>query len=124
MCLCDKQFPQDTAFAFLEDLRKMFLDTFSPKELENAIAYSLNTSFKDKIKGRMDYYNRNLGVGDSMTQLKKGVMDMKNDVLDASDVLSVRGEKINLIVKKADSLRQESSSFYKSVSKRLFNKLG
>jgi hypothetical protein len=115
MCLGEKQFPQETAFAFLEDLRKMFLDSFTPKELENAIAYSLNTSFKDKIKGRMDYYNRNINQGDSITQLKKGVMDMKNDVLDASDVLSARGEKINLIVKKADSLRQESSSFYKSV---------
>jgi hypothetical protein len=116
MCLCDKQFPQETAFAFLEDLRKMFFDTFTPQQIENAIAYSLNTSFKEKIKGRMDYYNRNTNVGDSVSQLKKGVINMKDDVLDASDVLSQRGEKINLIVKKADSLRQESNSFYKSVN--------
>jgi hypothetical protein len=115
MCLCDKNFPRETALAFLEELRKMFSDSFSPKEVENAIAYSLNTSFKDKIKGKMEYFNRHIDVGDSISQLKKGVMDFKDDVLNASDVLSQRGEKINLIVKKAETLRQESSSFYKNV---------
>jgi uncharacterized coiled-coil DUF342 family protein len=115
MCLCDKTYPSETALVFLEDIRKTFSDMFSPKELDNAMAYSLNTSFKDRIKGKMDYYNRNIDASDSITELRKGIEDMKNSIVDASDVLSQRGEKINLIVKKADSLRQESSSFYKSV---------
>ena len=117
MSLCDKAFPVETAFGYLDDLRKNFTESFSPKDLENAIAYSLNSTFRDKLKGRMDYYNRNVNVGDSMTQLKKGVIDMKNDVLDASDVLTQRGEKINLIVKKADLLRHESGTYYKNVNR-------
>jgi uncharacterized coiled-coil DUF342 family protein len=120
MCLCDKTFPSETALAFLEELRATFSDSYSPKELENALAYSLNTSFKDKIKGKMEYYNKHTDVGDSITKLKKGIEDMKNSIVDASDVLSQRGEKINLIVKKADSLRQESASYYGGV-KLLFN---
>jgi hypothetical protein len=45
---------------------------------------------------------------------------MARQRIDASDVLSQRGEKINLIVKKAESLLQESASHYENV-KLLFN---
>ena len=117
MALCDKNYSMDSAYVYLEDLKSCFIGQFSQREIESAIAYSLNT-FKDKIKARMDYYNKNVS-NDSISLLKKGVLDMKNDVLDASNILSQRGEKINLIVKKADLLRQESTSYYKSVN--MFN---
>lgn len=124
MSMCDNKFPPETAFAFLEELKTVFFDTFNLKDIENAISYSLNTGFKDTIKSRMDYYNKNLEAGDNISKLKKGVIDFKDNVLNASDVLAQRGEKINLIVKKAETLKQESFSYYGSVYRNSYINIG
>ena len=48
--------------------------------------------------------------------MRKGVLNMKDDVLDASDLLNQRGEKIQLVINKADGLRSESKSYFSDVS--------
>jgi hypothetical protein len=117
MCMCDNRFPQETAFAFLDELKNIFLKKFTPGEIEKAIVYSFNNDkdFKEDIKRRMEYYNKNLDKGDNVSELKKGVLQFKDNVLDASDVLSQREQKISLIVKKADQLRHDSTTYYKNV---------
>lgn len=40
---------------------------------------------------------------------------MKDNVLEASEILNQRGEKIQLVIKKADGLRSESKSYYSDV---------
>lgn len=117
--MCDDKLTQDSAFAYLEDLKSVFLKTFDYRSIESAYAYSLNEKFRENIRGKMNYYNANLNDSDSVSQLKKGVMDYKDNILQANDVLMERGEKINLIVKKADNLRTESMNYYGSVI--LFN---
>ncbi len=113
--MCDDKLTQDSAFAYLEDIKTSFLQTFTRQEIESAYAYSLNEKFKDNIRGKMNYYNTNLNESDIVSKLKKGVIDYKDNILQASDVMSERGEKINLIVRKADNLRSESMNYYSSV---------
>jgi vesicle-associated membrane protein 7 len=120
MCMCDDKLTQDSAFAYLEDLKSSFLQTFNTREIESAYAYSLNEKFKDNIRGKMNYYNANLNESDSVSKLKKGVMDYKDNILQANDILMERGEKINLIVRKADNLRTESMNYYGSVIKSFY----
>ncbi len=118
--MCDDKLTQDSAFAYLEDLKSSFLQTFNTREIESAYAYSLNEKFKDNIRGKMNYYNANLNESDSVSKLKKGVMDYKDNILQANDILMERGEKINLIVRKADNLRTESMNYYGSVIKSFY----
>lgn len=47
-------------------------------------------------------------------KLKKILIDEKNVMLEISDVLKERGGKIELIVKKGETLSQESNTFYHS----------
>jgi vesicle-associated membrane protein 7 len=115
MCLCDSKLSQESAFSYLEEIKTFFSDMFSSREIENAIAYSLNDKFKESIKGKMQYYNAHLNDSDKVSKMKKGVLEYKDIVLQANDVLMERGEKINLIVKKADGLRTESMNYYSSV---------
>ena len=44
---------------------------------------------------------------------------MKDEVLEASDILNQRGEKIQLVINKADGLRTESKSYYSNVFNHL-----
>jgi uncharacterized protein YdcH (DUF465 family) len=115
--MCDNKFPQESAFAFLEELKKLFLRKFTPGDIDKAIVYSFNSDkeFKNEMIKRIEYYNHNTDKGDNVSELKKGVLQFKDNVLDASDVLSQRDEKISLIVRKADQLRQDSSTYYKNV---------
>ena len=48
--MCDSSFPSNTAFIFLEALKNQFIQTFTLSEIEKAISYGLNDSFKSSIK--------------------------------------------------------------------------
>ena len=52
LCMTDKTLPKKVAFAFLADLRKTLLSTYSAREIENARAYSIST-FTDKIREKI-----------------------------------------------------------------------
>ncbi len=115
MCMSDSSLNQESAFSYLEDLRTLFLDTFTSDQIGAAISYSLNDKFKDSIRNKMNYYNTNLNDSDSMSKLKKGVFEYKDNLLQANDILMERGDKINMMVKKADNLRTESANYYGNV---------
>ena len=122
MCLCESEYPKETAFVFLEDLKEKFFNKFTPSDVEREKAYSkfFSETFNPILKERMIYFNRNPEAHDSLRDLKKGVIMYRDNVVKANDILIERGEKINLVVKKADSLRQESGSYYSSVSINIF----
>ena len=52
MCMTDKAIQKKIAFAFMHDVWKTCLNTYSPRELENARAYSLST-FREKLKDKI-----------------------------------------------------------------------
>lgn len=121
MCLCDSEFPKDTAFIFLEEVSDQLFDKFTASEIKKEKAYSkvfadiLNPIIKDK----MLYYKKNPETSDALKDLKKGVIEYRDNVIKANDILMERGERITLVVKKAESLKTESGVYYSSVSSYL-----
>jgi hypothetical protein len=51
--MADDKFPKETAYAFLEEIQRLFTAKYSEKEISSAIAYHLNESFKTELKARM-----------------------------------------------------------------------
>ena len=51
--MCDAVFPTNTAFIFLEALKNQFMQTYSTNEIDKAISYGLNETFKTNIKYKM-----------------------------------------------------------------------
>lgn len=119
MCLCEADYPKETAFIFLEDVSDKFVEKFTSQDIERELAHSelFSKTFTPVLKDRMIYFNKNPDANDNLRELKKGVLDYRDNVIKANDILIERGEKITLVVKKADSLKQESGSYYSSVSK-------
>jgi membrane-associated HD superfamily phosphohydrolase len=117
MSLCEENYPKETAFIYLEDICNEFFEKFSAGDIERESAYSkfFTSTFNPVLKDKMIYYNRNLDANDNLRELKKGVLNYRDNVIKANDILIERGEKITLVVKKADSLKQESGSYYNSV---------
>lgn len=117
MCLCDGEFPKDTAFIFLDDLCDKLFETFSDKDIRDNMPYAkiFSDNFTPIIKDKMYYYNRNPEASDSMKKLKKEVLQYRDNVIKSYSDLMDRGDKISLVVKKADSLKHESGVYYGSV---------
>ena len=124
MCLCSAEFPKDTAFVYLEDLYDELFKVFSNDEIKNLRPYSklYSDKFTPILKDKMIYYNRNPDANDSLRQLKNEVLQYRENVIKSYENLMERDEKINLVVKKADSLKQESGVYYGSVSSFYNNK--
>ena len=52
LCMTDKAIQKKVAFAFMVDVRKTLLSTYTHRELENAKAYSLST-FTEKMREKI-----------------------------------------------------------------------
>ena len=52
LCMTDKTIQKKIAFAFMQDVRKTVLGSYTQRELENAKAYSLST-FTDKLREKL-----------------------------------------------------------------------
>ena len=72
------------------------------------------------MKNKFIFYNNNKDVPDEqLNSLKEKLVVMKDQVINANNLLNERGDKINLIVKKAETLtlQDTSRSFYSSSKK-------
>ena len=53
MCMCNDQFTKRSAYTFLDDVKNTFLNTFSLREIEQSLSYTLSDAFKDKLKAKI-----------------------------------------------------------------------
>lgn len=111
MCMRDKAYKSESAFAFLEDVKQSFFKAFSLKEIQEAIPHGLNSRFKHIIRSKIEY-SRNNENYDNLAKLKNALYEVKDNIMETDFSLNERNEKINLIVKKADLLRSDSTSYF------------
>ena len=57
LCLSDHLFPKRAAFAFLDDIKRLFCEKYNEKERRNAINYAMQNSFSEHLKAKLTYYN-------------------------------------------------------------------
>jgi len=96
MCMCENKYPRSSAFKFLEDLKEIFFKTFSKREIDLAISYCLNSSFKETIKEKMNIYNQSQYISENDNNYDKITIKDCN----TSDFKSVKASQINLVVNK------------------------
>lgn len=111
MSMSDKIYDDNVIICFLESTLDIFHQKYSSNMINSAKANGL-PEFENVIKSQMSYYNNNPKVDDSISKLKKAVLDFKNNVLTADQLLSERGEKLEEINIKADRLKVESDNYF------------
>lgn len=121
MCLREKNFPDKTSYAFLEDIKDKFFEKISEVDYKTALANGLNGKFRETIKQRMEYFRKNPEDIDKLSLLRKTLNESKNEILQADDLLNSRSEKISMIVEKAENIKSESKSYYNWVKLFLYN---
>lgn len=121
LIMTSKSFPKEVGSSFLESIKREFESTFPRIDLSKQDSFGLNDNFKDRLKSKMESFSSSDSskmqeIG-HIDQLKEGLIDMKNKVIEASDLLDARGEKLQLIVQKSEQLSENSVGFYRGAQK-------
>ena len=107
-------FPKSTAIGCIESIKKEFQSTFIGRDFSSETDYGLNEDFKDKLQMKYQFFNENTDVSSETVQnLKSEMIRMKDEVLQASGLLNQRGNEINSMTVKAESLAIGSEDFKK-----------
>jgi vesicle-associated membrane protein 7 len=114
MCMAENNYPIDTAFEFLDVIKENFEKTFTKIEINQAYAYSFNNKFKYIIQSKMNYYNEHTLTKNEnqLNLLKEGLINTKTELLNSQKFLDERNEKMELIVSKAENMKNDSSIYY------------
>jgi vesicle-associated membrane protein 7 len=117
LCMSDDKNKHRLPFAFLHDIKNLFLQKYTLEYALSAIAFSLNEDFSEIIRQRMDHYNSG-GSIDNIDALKSQIDEVKEGMVQNIEKVLERGEKIELLVDKTDRLNQQAFRF-ESTSRNL-----
>ena len=110
LCVTDVNYPNSTAFEFLNILVNTFRSQFKEDDIKQAYSYSYNNLFKKTIKTKVTYYNTNLDSKDltNLDRLKDSLLDMKNNLVETVQTLDMRESELSHSVEKAEDLKSKT----------------
>mmetsp|Transcript_20280 Transcript_20280/g.49790 ORF Transcript_20280/g.49790 Transcript_20280/m.49790 type:complete len:234 (-) Transcript_20280:297-998(-) len=105
-------FERRVAFAFLDDIREAFMAKFSGA-IESAVAYEMNKPFEPVLKDKMVFYTSN-PKADKLRHIKEEVTEVRQVMVENIERILDRGDKIELLVDKAEDLNEQATKFKRS----------
>mmetsp|Transcript_1653 Transcript_1653/g.2314 ORF Transcript_1653/g.2314 Transcript_1653/m.2314 type:complete len:221 (+) Transcript_1653:38-700(+) len=117
LCMTDDSFPRRIAFAFLNDIRSNFTGTYPPEVVQSAMAFQFNEGFSRTLSERMEYYSSDPNA-DKLQSARAQIESTKEMMIDNIDKILGRGERIELLVARTETLNEHSFKF-KEQSKKL-----
>ena len=120
MAMCDKTVEKKLAFMFIQDVRKTFLEIYTPREIDLAKGYSLKSFGSQYIKPKMEMYNENPQIAndDKAEKLLSDMKYLKDNMVENIEALIQRDGKIEIMAETAMQLSTVSNS-YKTKSRKL-----
>ncbi|KAI9555890.1 hypothetical protein GHT06_018407 [Daphnia sinensis] len=121
LCISDDEFERSRAFLFLNEIKKKFTYTFGAHAY-SALPYAMNVEFSKTLAGLMKHFSESRDI-DTVSQVQGDLDDLKDIMVKNIDSLAARGERLELLVNKTESLSASSVTFRKSsrnLAKSLF----
>jgi len=120
LCFTDANFAKRRAYAYLIDIRNLFLGKFGDA-WQYAIAYSLDGQFSRNMEERMNYFTYDT-ASDKILVTQNELLQAQQIATQNIEALIERGQQVDILMKKSGELEAESVGF-KSRSSSLKNKL-
>ncbi|KAE8668103.1 VAMP724 protein [Hibiscus syriacus] len=97
--------------AFLERVKEDFSRRYGGGKAANATTKSLNKEFRPKLKEHMKYCMEHPEEISKLAKVKAQVSEVKGVMMENIEKVLDRGEKIELLVDKTESLRSQAQDF-------------
>ncbi|CAG9791864.1 unnamed protein product [Diatraea saccharalis] len=115
-CITDDKFQRSRAFLFLNEIKRRFIAVFGDTA-QTAIPYAMNSEFARVLATEMKHYSESRDL-DTISRVHGELDELKNIMIKNVDSISARGEKLELIMNKAENLATTSVTF-RSTSRTL-----
>lgn len=112
LCISDDEFERSRAFLFLNEIKKKFQNTFGAHAY-SALPYAMNMEFSKILAGQMKHFSESRDV-DTISRVQGELDDLKDVMVKNIDTLAARGERLELLVNKTESLSASAVTFRKS----------
>lgn len=109
MCITDDDFERSRAFLFLNTIKRRFQTTYG-SSANTALAYAMNSEFSTVLSTEMKYYSESHDL-DTISRVHSELDELKSIMVKNIDDMSMRGEKLELLLNKADNLSTGSRTF-------------
>jgi vesicle-associated membrane protein 7 len=107
-----QEFERSRAFLFLNEIKRRFKSSYG-EATDNAIAYAMNSEFARVLANEMKHYSDSHDV-DTISRVHGELDELKNIMVKNIDNVAMRGERLELLVNKAESLNSGSVTFRKT----------
>ncbi|KAJ0891449.1 putative Longin domain-containing protein [Helianthus annuus] len=97
--------------AFLERIKDDFTKKYAGGKAATAVANSLNKEFGPKLKEQMQYCMDHREEMSKVSKVKAQVTEVKGVMMENIEKVLDRGEKIDLLVDKTDTLNSQAQGF-------------
>ncbi|XP_030035945.2 vesicle-associated membrane protein 7 isoform X1 [Manduca sexta] len=105
-CITDDKFQRSRAFLFLNEIKRRFITAFGDTA-QTAIPYAMNSEFVRVLATEMKHYSDSRDL-DTISRVHGELDELKNIMVKSIDSMAMRGEKLELLVKKTDDLATAS----------------
>ncbi|CAM9328409.1 unnamed protein product [Chrysoparadoxa australica] len=113
LCMADDEGRRKTPLAFLEDIKARALQAYGLPQLQTAIAFSLDRDFGPVLRQQMEYFNSDTAA-DSILSVRSKIDTVRDVMVENIEKVLERGEKIELLVDKTETLNQQAFRFERS----------
>ena len=118
--MADETTERKVAYAFLSEVKKVFYNTFSMLDIQNARSYELE--FAEQLKKKMEFFNENpTGFDNKSEEVIRDLQEVKNVMIENMEKLLERDFKIEVVLAKARDLNQYSITYKKRA--RSYNRM-
>lgn len=113
LCITDDNFERSRAFAFLNEIKKRFQSAYAT-HAQTALPYAMNSEFSRVLSAEMKHFSEGTPSGDHVAKVQKEVDELKGIMVKNIDSIAQRGERLELLIDKAEDLNATSMTFKKS----------
>eukprot|EP01071_Lankesteria_metandrocarpae_P007681 Lankesteria_metandrocarpae@DN474_c0_g1_i1.p1 len=117
LVLTDHQCMLQTAYGYLEEVASIFLQAVQDEEPRTrpTIALSLNEAFSPVLRETMVKWNTN-ATGGQFEKVRSQIDDIQSTMIRSIDNLLSRGQRIELLVERAEQLNMDTVEFQRNAT--------
>lgn len=109
LCMADESLGKRLPFTFLADIQQHFEGRYAAVA-GGAVAYEMNTEFAPTLRDRMHFFNTDPRA-DTLSRVRGEVVELKNVMVDNIEKVLGRGERLELLVEKTDTMGSQAFAF-------------
>jgi len=113
LVVADEGIGRQVPFTFLDRVKEDFKKRYQEGKTDLAVAYSLDQEFGPRLKEQMEYCIQHPEEMNKVAKIKSQVAEVKDIMMENIERVLDRGGKIEILVEKTDSLRNQADVFHR-----------